>query len=408
MWLQLKGQFIQRLKLFCLALFGFKSNDLFPQTSDTLLQKPAIQKIEWQSGVYLQDGDHSAVTGGQGTEKLQVYRNKIAFSKTKPDRYKFQLLSGVDIISSASTDKIDSDVSSASKNDTHTYFQIAYGRTLAKPRVEVQLATGLAFESDYLSVPLKLSLNYLDTARQRSYGLDLESFFDDLRWGRLSKGFFNPVELIYPEELRDREWHDTYKRKTYNLKFSLEQIINKRSNAALLLQLTYQKGLLSTPFHRVYFNNDEVRVEQLPSERFRFPLGLRWNYFLNSNSIMKVEVDYYLDDFDINAFNTKLEFVQYLKTGLSLKPHLSLYRQNQSKYFKPFKEHDPGEAYYTSDYDLSSFTRFNTGIAMRITFTKFVDREKKSKDAEIRYAFMKRSDGLQAHIITLSYRFTKE
>ena len=338
MWLQLRGRFLNRIKLFCLALFGFKSSELLAQIPDTM-PKSIIQEIEWQSGVYLQDGEHSAVTGGEGTEKLQVYRNKFAFSKTKTGRYTYQLSGGVDFITSASTDNIDFDDSSASRHDVHTYVQVAYGRTLPKSKAEVQLATGLAFESDYLSIPLKASLRY--PSHSRNYNLELEAFFDDLRWGRLSEGFFNPVELIYPSELRNQEWHDTHERKTYNFKFGLEQVINKRSNAALLLQMTYQKGLLSTPFHRVIFNDGEKRVEQLPSERFRFPLGLRWNYFLNANSIIKMELDYYVDNFGIDAVSGRVEWVRYLKTGVSLKPHLSLYKQSASKYFKPFEEHDP-------------------------------------------------------------------
>ena len=407
MWLQLRSRFFNRLKLFCLALFGFKSSELLAQDTDSL-PKPVIHEIEWQSGVYLQDGEHSAVTGGEGTEKLQVYRNKFAFSKSKTDRYTYQLSAGVDFITSASTDKIDFDDSSASRHDAHTYVQVAYGRTLPKSKAEVQLSTGLAFESDYLSVPAKVSVNYPDPSRSRNYNLELEAFFDDLRWGRLSKGFFNPVELVYPSELRNREWHDTHERKTYNFKFGLEQVINKRSNAALLLQMSYQKGLLSTPFHRVIFNDGEKRVEQLPSERFRFPLALRWNYFLNSNSIIKMEIDYYVDNFDIDAISGRVEFVKYLKNGLSLKPHFSLYTQSASKYFKPINEHNPSSIYYTSDYDLSHFTSFKTGIALRIISAKFVSEQKKTKDLEIRYAFTNRDDGLQAHIMTLTYRLLKE
>jgi hypothetical protein len=63
-------------------------------------------------------------------------------------------------------------------------------------------------------------------------------FFDDLRWGRLHDG--QPEKLIYPAELRTKEWFDHYRRNSYNIEFGYYRVINKRDVVGI-----YQVSLIS-------------------------------------------------------------------------------------------------------------------------------------------------------------------
>ena len=88
---------------------------------DTVQRKVNRTDIELVYKHYLQDGNNSAVTGGIGTEKLMVYGPELSL-KSEFKKNTISLNLGTDIISSASTDKIDFVVSSASKVDKRTYF----------------------------------------------------------------------------------------------------------------------------------------------------------------------------------------------------------------------------------------------------------------------------------------------
>jgi len=78
-------------------------------------------EIDLLSSYYKQDGDHAAVTGGIGTEELTdvstLFVVNIPLSTTKS----INLSTGVDYYTSASTDNIDNNMSSASSVDVRAY-----------------------------------------------------------------------------------------------------------------------------------------------------------------------------------------------------------------------------------------------------------------------------------------------
>src|SRR5207344_9873 len=94
-----------------LALLHLTAKTQPPGDSTTI--KPRSSEIELVYNHYLQNGNHSAVTGGTGTEKLTVYGPAIRILRSSGKNvYEFNV--GADIISSASTDNIDFVISSAS------------------------------------------------------------------------------------------------------------------------------------------------------------------------------------------------------------------------------------------------------------------------------------------------------
>lgn len=379
------------------------------QSIDSGYHKRILPKtdIDLVFSYYNQDGDHSAVTGGEGTEALNVYAPGFILTHTSGLNI-YSIEGGADVISSASTDMIDANMSSASRVDMRSYANINYNRKLKQSGVVVGLGTGFSIESDYLSFPFRLSVDYTEPSGMRQYEISFQAYFDDLRWGRLNPDYRRPVSLVYPAELRYKEWYNVYKRYSYNMKLGFVQVVNKRLNIGVFPEVIYQTGLLATPFHRVYFSNDSVRVENFPKKRWRFPLGIRLNYFAGSITVLKAMVGFYQDNFGITSGTLDMEAAFKVKQQFTLSPFVRLYSQKASTYFSPYGQHEPTEIYYTSDYDLSRFQSFKTGIAFRYIPFNYIGNPSVFQEINLRYTFFNRSNGLTAHIVTVAFSFSRE
>lgn len=375
------------------------------QPTETSYKKRRLSQSEVQLlfSYYTQDNDHSAVTGGTGTEDLQVYVTQLNYDVTKDSVDHFSFDGGVDIITSASTDNIDFVMSSASRVDARTHMRIGYDRRLPDKGFSVGGKTGFSIESDYLSIGNELSMARSNRIRTREWLLGLQFFYDDLRWGRFDSG--KPQELIYPSELRYKEWFDHYRRNSYNLYFSYAWVLDRRTSFSISPSVSYQSGLLSTPFHRVYFTDDTKRVENLPDHRFKFPLGFQLNRFVGSRTVLRTNYRFYVDDFGVMAHTLNLEAALKVSHDVTITPLIRVHRQHGSAYFKPYGEHDPDSEYQTSDYDLSTFTSVKPGVALR--FAPFATA-KRFKAVEVRYVYYRRSDGLESHMITTYFDFSHE
>lgn len=183
--------------------------------------------------------------------------------------------------------------------------------------------------------------------------------------------------------------------------------------------VTYQHGILNTPFHRVYFNdgitneeNKTVGVETLPRERFKFAVGIHYNYFLSNKIITRLSYRYYIDTFGLDAHTFNIELPFKVTPTISLIPFFRYYTQNKSNYFKPYGTHEVNSKYYTSDYDLSNFSSFKRGIAIRLSPPKGIFRIQFSKKSrlkmhsfEFRYSNYERTTGLKANNYALGTKF---
>ena len=172
---------------------------------------------------------------------------------------------------------------------------------------------------------------------------------------------------------------------------------------ALFPELVYQRGLLCTPYHRVYFNDAQhtERVEKLPNDRWKFPVAAQLNLFAGSRTIIRSYYRWYKDNFGITSHTFQMEIPVELNNALSLAPVLRYYTQTGCRYFRPYREHDPGELYYTSDYDLSNFQSYKAGLTMRYAPLGPLIKNYTFNALSLRYTFYKRSDGLVANIISL-------
>jgi hypothetical protein len=368
-------------------------------------QQLAKSDIQLLFSYYTQDGNHSAVTGGTGTEKLQVFVSEFTLTHQRDSVNSGYLNAGIDVITSASTDNIDYVLSSASRVDRRFHIAGGYNRLMKKSGITAGINAGFSIESDYTSLPVGISISHDNATHTRQISASLQCYFDDLRWGRLDPDHYHPETLIYPEELRYQQWFDIYRRTSYNLSFALCQVINQRMQLAIYPELVYQRGLLSTPFHRVYFNTGELKVENLPRERWKIPLAVQLNTFIGNNVILRTSYRFYRDNFGITGHTFQLELPVKTSPFFTLSPLVRFYTQTPSRYFKPIDQHLPSEDFYTSDYDLSKFNSYKLGITGRYTPFEPIFKHSAFQEAGLRYSFYKRSDQLSAHIVSLLLDF---
>ena len=365
-------------------------------------KKQRISKTDIQTlfSYYTQDGDHSAITGGKGTEQLTVFINELTITTQKDSLNTYELNAGVDVITSASKDNIDFVMSSASRVDARIYVNPTYTRSF-KGNIKASIGTGFSVESDYTSIPLSVSISKAHPSASSEISASFKCFFDDLRWGRLDIDIQRPLKLIYPSELRYKEWFSIYGRNSFNLQVAWYKAINPKLQLAVFPELVYQHGLLSTPYHRVLFTDNSIRVENLPVNRWKIPLAVQLNAFVTDKIILKGYYRYYRDDFGIRAHTLQLETPIELSNQLTITPLVRLYTQVRSKYFREFKEHVISEEYYTSDHDLSGLRSFKVGLGFRYVPAKEIQNHYFFHEFDLHYSYYHRSDQLYSHIISL-------
>lgn len=393
----------KRFIVFGLLAFSFFSYG--QKKADTVYKKQKVSQTEVQAlfSYYTQDGDHSAITGGIGTENLQVYAPQVNVTHTRDSVNTYSFNGGVDIVTSASHDNIDFVMSSVSRVDARTHMNAGYSRHFKKMNSDIGINTGFSLESAYFSIPVALSYHHANKDLSRELNISLQCYFDDLRWGRLARDLGYPKDLVYPYELRYKDWFDIYRRNSYNLSFVVSQVINARTIFAIYPELVYQQGLLSTPFHRVYFINGDEKVENLPRERWKAPIGLQLNRFAGGRTIVKAKYRFYWDTYGILAHTLQLETAIKLNPQFTLAPSARFYTQSAANDFRPYAAHDITEQYYTSDYDLSKFNSYELGLSFRYAPHARMWRKYFFKEMEMRYAYYKRSDALAAHMLSVLF-----
>jgi len=316
---------------------------------------------------------------------------------------------GVDVYSSASSDKIDpSTISSASSGDKRIYPSASY--LFENTKRKYSLGGGLSFskEFDYTSVGGNLVYSKATKDGNREFTAKASVFLDT--W-----------KIILPIELRNTnnnnfkyKQEESAPRNSYNLALGLTQVINKELQVSLLADIGYQTGQLGTAYQRVYFDNTtensatpKVYSEKLPDHRFKLPVGLRANYFLTDRIILRSFYRYYTDSWKLTAHTAELEVPYKITPFISVAPYYRFYSQNGVDYFKPKGEHmlSDNEEYYTSDYDLSKFTSNMVGANFRIMSTQGLLGIKVLNTLELRYGYYSRSNGLKSHLVTLAFKF---
>ena len=366
--------------------------------------------VDILSSYYQQNGDHGAVEGGIGTQRLTDVAPTVILNLPLDSVARLTANIGFDYYASASTDRIDQVMSSPSSHDVRYHADFGYQRNLSKATI-VGLSGGASKEYDYQSFNVAGSWAHASADGNRELSVAGQAFFDR-------------ATLILPVELRtgtgrsqaQGSGFDT--RQSYNLNIVYSQVLSKRLQVAVSTELVAQRGLLSTPFHRVYFRETggygSAKTELLPRVRNKYPVGLRLTYYATDLLQLRGFYRFYNDNFGIRAHTLELEVPVKVTPFFTLYPFYRYHTQTGSTYFAPYLDHSVADAYYTSDYDLAAFSAQKLGLGLRYSPLYGIGRFKtpfgsgitKFKALDLRYGYYRQSTGLTANIVSVDLSFT--
>ena len=290
--------------------------------------------------------------------------------------------------------------SSASHADTRIFPSVSWLIENEKNGTTIGAGLSSSTEFDYQSIGANINFSKKTNNRNGEFTAKAQAFIDK-------------VSLIYPTELRsggggdddDDDDYATTARNSYSGSLSYSQIINQRLQIMFIADLISQKGLLSLPFYRVYFNDNSVQKENLPDTRMKIPLGFRANYFIGDKVILRSFYRYYHDDWGLTAHTVEVEAPVKVTPFFSITPFYRYYKQTAVDYFAPYKTHISSNQYYTSNFDLSAFNSNFYGAGIRLTPPKGVFGIQQLNMLELRYGHYTRTNGLNSDIVSMNLKF---
>jgi hypothetical protein len=401
-------------------------------------KKLKLDEINLVSSYYDQTADKSAVMGGEpgprGVANVTDFANGLDLTFIGWDKKKrkntLALELGIDYHTAASQAYVDS--SGTAKNDgTRIYPTINWTRENEQKGTSFGIGAYYSAEHNYYH---SIGLNASVSKKNKSNG----------EFSLKVVGFFDKINMIYPSEfypvdsLKNTQSSDsivyrtsasgqtqafvynngqlvsnsdkhkpqtpTKPRNTYTASLAFSQIINQRLQGSVEMDLVYQTGYLGLPFHRVFYNTGKDTIENLPSQRFKLPIGFRLNYFLGDRVILRSYYRFYIDSWGLMSNTFNLEVPVKLTPFLSVSPFYRFYAQTAAKYFAPYKVHSETDTYFTSNYALASFNSSLIGAGFRIAPPKGVFINS-LRTLEIRYAHYMQTTDLNANIISFNLTF---
>ncbi|MGB5554704.1 MAG: DUF3570 domain-containing protein [Flavobacteriaceae bacterium] len=397
-------------------------------------------EVDFLSSYYAQDGDNAAVTGGLGTEKLTDATGTIIVSIPMNDDDVLTIDAGVSAYTSASSSNINPfdsananpfvASSGASSNDVWTNLTGSYSHS-SDSRNDIWSAKfSVSSEYDYFSLGFGGSYAKLFNEKNTELSINANFYFDtwnaiypiELRpFANGGIGSFRPDQITGNTNYNPNFTEfDSKGRNSYSLGLGFSQILHKNVQGSLSLDVVNQKGLLSTPFQRVYFSDiadafigdfhlaDDI--ERLPDNRFKIAVGGRLNWYLNASVSLRSYYRYYFDDWGITSHTASLEIPVKISDVFTLYPSYRFYNQTAADYFAPYEVHLSTDPFYTSDYDLSKYSanQFGFGASYTDIFTKFHLWKFGMKSIDLKYYNYKRNTSLKYSIITLGLTFVMD
>ena len=213
---------------------------------------------------------------------------------------------------------------------------------------------------------------------------------------------------------------DSEGRNSYSLGLGLSQILHKKVQGSLALDLVQQDGLLSTPFQRVYFSDvadsfiDDFHlvddVERLPNTRFKIALGGRLNWYVNEWFVVRTFYRYYYDNWGINSHTASIETPIKIGDKFTIYPSYRFYNQTAADYFRPYETALSTEDFYTSDYDLSDYdaNQFGVGVSYTDIFASMHILKFGLKSIDLKFYNYSRNTAFNSNIITAGFKFVKD
>lgn len=445
---------------FLFLLVGFT---VFSQESSDSIQfkKRVLEstEVDFLLSYYKQDGSKSAVSGGIGSEELTDLASNIVVAMPLNDDDVLTVDIGISAYSSASSSNINpfdngqkptpwQSSSGASESDQLLSITANYAHTSDSRNFIWNADVSFSNEYDYNSVGIGGGVAHLFNNKNSEISLKVNAYLD--QW-----------QPIYPKELQqyidfgtnfsngatvwDQNGQATtnylpsafqtissVNRNSYSASFGFSQVLTKKLQVSVFFDVLQQQGLLSTPYHRIYFadkanyyigqaqyipeyeneSNTGVYkladdIERLPDSRFKLPIGARLNYYINERFVLRTYYRYYTDNWDIQSHTASIELPIKVSERFTVFPTYRFYTQTQSKYYAPYETHLSTEKYYTSDADLSGFDANQYGFGINYTdiFTGGKIWKLGLKNIDLRFNHYQRSDNLTANIATIGFKF---
>ncbi|MGC4039270.1 MAG: DUF3570 domain-containing protein [Flavobacterium sp.] len=448
-------------------------------------------EIEFLGSYYGQNGQHSAVNGGIGTEKLTDATSNIVLTMPINSDDVLTVDAGFSAYTSASSSNINPFMSKniavsgaskmaamrrddddgggqtkavhygspwitstgASQKDVLVSVAGSYSHSSDDRNTIVSGNASVSQEFDYSSFGIGFGVAKLFNQKNTEVNLKANAYFDTWRaiyptelheyalYGAnfQNTGYFQDVDVFDQDGNKSSSYlpskfkeFSNEKRNSYSLSLGFSQILTKNLQVAVFMDVLFQDGLLSTPYHRMYFadkgnyyigetrnipnytspSNKELYrladdVERLPGTRFKLPIGARLNYYVNEKLVIRSYYRFYTDDWGLQAHTVNVELPYRISERFTLIPMYRFYTQNGVRYFAPFEKHYSFEKYYTSDYDLAPFDSHQYGLG--ISYTDILNSAKVLgfglKNIDLRFNKYERSDQLSAGIVTLGIKF---
>lgn len=372
------------------AIFVVLFLAIAPATAEDAFLAPGEVDVDFLFNYYDQDGDRSPVTGGIGTEDLQVASSVVLLRHRLGDDWQMSYQLGVDSITSASVDAIDMQVSSASEQDARAYTIVTGSRRLGDEGDHtLRLSAGFSNEYDYRSASLGGGWTGEFRQGRTTFSLDARHYADT-------------VELYDIDGINQGDAD----RDTTDLSLALVQVLGRDTLFTAELFLSEASGFLSTPFHEVILadagpGGEPLRVaERLPDSRSRSALGLSLNHALTKRVVLRSHYRIYDDDWGIRAHTVSFEpnFRVGSRSRTWVFPILRWHDQTGADYWGSPGTFGPDDDFFTADPDLGEFTSEKYGFGFRTTFDTAGKRgwRRTLRSLEARLATYERDDGFEA------------
>ncbi|MBX2818009.1 MAG: DUF3570 domain-containing protein [Saprospiraceae bacterium] len=413
--------------------------------STEIYRKRVLESVEldFLSSYYEQSGANAAVTGGIGTEQLDDATGTIVVSIPIKTDAILKIDAGVSAYSSASSSNVnpfdgqrnaDPFVASSgeSKSDLWSNLSVGYVHHSFDRNRIWSGKLSLSAEYDYTSIGISGSHAWLLNRKNTEFGLRASAFFDT--WSRIY-----PIELRGPEQEDDEDegfdlrqqvitGNPNYQprftelpsrmRNSYAVGFDFSQILSRKLQASISIDMVLQKGLLSTPFQRVYFADIEDSfvegfhladdIERMPATRFKVAIGGRAHYFVHERLAIRSFARYFVDDWGIRSITTSIELPIKIGDALTVYPSYRFYQQSASNHFNHYNQHQSTQQYYTSDFDLAQYTSSQWGLGASYTdrFSRLRLGPARLKSIDLKYYRYDRNTSFSSSIVTLGVKLS--
>ncbi len=436
--------------LYLLFLHGY--SQIAQKYQDIFQSRPLkIEEINLVTSYYSQNGTHSAVTGG-GTAILGVGANAITlpgseqlndfsnFLELKLVGYgetgnKHTITAGLGIDHhTAASQKYISPTGASNPGGTRVYPSLNWTVENLNQGTEFGLGTYYSHEYNYTSFALDGHVGYKNKTGGE-FGAKVSAYFDQVsliypsddstKYKTGTNSITTPLDQLVITTNASQSGGGgvayygggsgessiaTTPRNTYTTSLTYSQVINKSLQMAVLFDLVKQDGYLGLPFHRVIFENHLERIEKLPSSRTKLPIGLRVNYFMGDDVIIRSYYRYYTDDWGLTSHTASIEVPYKITPFFSVSPFYRYYTQTATKYFAPLYGHkvdavgNPKDTYYTSNYASSAFSSNYVGVGLRSAPPGGFNNTYLSA-LELRFGHYVQTTDLNSNVISLHFTF---